>query len=238
MDMPGLDLRRLAFFGGTFDPPHRGHLAVARAAQRALHLDSILFAPVGVQPLKPQGSTASFDDRVNMTRLAIEGDPTFLVSLADAPSGDGKPNYTIETLTSIRADLPFEAELYCLMGADSFLGLRRWFRGAEIPFAAPIIVASRPGQSLQELAEVLPAGLSICSEPEPIAEIADADLRVYTLRNAAGATTPFYVLPGLHIDISASAIRDQIRADGKPTAHENLLPDAVSSYIAARNLYR
>jgi nicotinate-nucleotide adenylyltransferase len=239
MDLPGLDLRRLAFFGGTFDPPHRGHLTVARAAQRALRLDAVLFAPVGAQPLKPQGSTASYDDRVTMTRLALEGDPTFLVSLADAPSISGKPNYSIDTLTRIRADLPFDAELYCLMGADSFLGLRRWHRGAEIPFVAPLIVASRPGQSLDDLASVLPAGLTISDQPAPIAEPTTDELLVYTLRNAAGLTTPFFLLPGLHIDISASAIRRQIQAAESDTpAGLSVLPDAVSAYIAARCLYR
>jgi len=77
--------RRVAFFGGSFDPPHFGHLAVARAARAALELDAVLFAPVGVQPLKPSGSTASFEDRVAMTRLAIAGEERFEVSLADAP---------------------------------------------------------------------------------------------------------------------------------------------------------
>ena len=61
--------KRVAFFGGSFDPPHFGHLAVARAARAALELDCVLFSPVGVQPLKPSGSTASFEDRVDMPRL-------------------------------------------------------------------------------------------------------------------------------------------------------------------------
>lgn len=249
MDMPGLDLRRLAFFGGTFDPPHRGHLAIARAAQRALSLDAVLFAPVGAQPLKPHGSTASFDDRVAMTRLALAGDPTFLVSLADAPSPTSAPNYTIDTLAAIRADLPFDAELYCLMGADSFLGLRRWHRGAEIPFVAPLIVASRPGQSLDDLTAVLPAGLTISGNVEPSSDPAgDQLVRIYTLRNIAGVTTPFFLLPELNIEISASAIRAQIRSDSSASQSgqnqslsgeiERLLPDAVASYIAARGLYR
>lgn len=238
MDLPGLDCRRIAYFGGTFDPPHRGHLAVARAAQRALHLDAVLFAPVGAQPLKPLGSTASFDDRVTMTRLAIEGDPTFTVSLADAPSPTGAPNYTIDALTALRAKLPADAELYCLMGADSFVGLRRWHHGAEIPFVAPLIVASRPGQPLEEIAEILPAGLSIDSNSQLASQFPDDELRIYTLRNATGATKPFFLLPGVHVDISATEIREQVRAaaDKNPTGR-NLLPDAVYAYIAARSLY-
>ena len=69
--------KRVAFFGGSFDPPHLGHLAVARAARAALELDTVLFAPVGAQPLKPQGSSAGFEHRLEMTRLAIASEPAF-----------------------------------------------------------------------------------------------------------------------------------------------------------------
>src|SRR5271165_2530660 len=143
--------RRVAFFGGSFDPPHLGHLAVARVARSALRLDTVLFAPVGMQPLKPRGSTAPFEDRVAMTGLAIAGEPRFALTRIDAPNGAGLPNYTLETLEQLHAELP-DAELFCLMGADSFVSLKRWHGAAEVPFAASLIVASRPGQSLDDLA--------------------------------------------------------------------------------------
>src|SRR3974390_698141 len=101
--------RRIAFFGGSFDPPHRGHIGIARAAQYALDLDTVLFAPVGVQPLKPLGSTASFEDRVAMTALAIQGLPQFTISFADAPDPAGTPNYTIDTLVRLREQYPAAA---------------------------------------------------------------------------------------------------------------------------------
>src|ERR1700675_1995993 len=126
---------RVAFFGGSFDPPHLGHLAIARAARDALHLDRVLFAPVGAQPLKPLGPTVSFDDRVAMTQLAIAGEPAFELSRIDAPNPEGQPNYTLETLRTIRQELGPHADLFCLMGADSFVSLRRWHGAAEIPFA-------------------------------------------------------------------------------------------------------
>ncbi len=129
---------RVAFFGGTFDPPHLGHLGVARAAREALGLDLVLFAPVGAQPLKPQGTAAAFEDRLAMTRLAIASDPTFALSLADAPQPSGAPNYTFETLLALRAQLPPPSALFCLMGADSFASFSRWHRAAEIPFVAPL----------------------------------------------------------------------------------------------------
>lgn len=240
--------RRVAFFGGSFDPPHLGHLAVARAARAALALDTVLFAPAGAQPLKPQGSIASFEDRVAMTRLAIAGEPGFAVSLLDAPkpatAPNCTPNYTIDTLLRLRAELALDGKLFCLVGADSFLSLRRWQRSAEIPFAASLIVASRPGQPLEDLRAALPEGLTI--EPEPLESALEPQsredsyhLRCYRLRNPAADTAQLYLLPGLHVDISASQLREQIQGtspSGSPGP--KLLSAAVRDYIAAHRLYR
>jgi len=222
---------RIAFFGGSFDPPHFGHLAVARAARAALALDRILFAPVGHQPLKPAGSSASFEDRVAMTRLAIEDEPAFSLSLADAPGPH--PNYTIDTLAQLAHEHP-HAELFCLLGADSFLGLPRWHRGAELPFAAPLIVAARPGESLADLASILPDDLELASPPTPVSAPRGIHLQRATLQNAAGLTAPLYLLPDLHVELSATDLRAQLADPG----HHPGLPDPVFSYIAAHDLYR
>jgi nicotinate-nucleotide adenylyltransferase len=230
---------RAAFFGGSFAPPHLGHLAVARAAREALGLDTVLFAPVGAQPLKPQGAMACFVDRLAMTRLAIAQEPGFDLSLADAPQPPGAPNYTLETLLRLRGELPGGSSLFCLMGADSFAGLKRWHRAAEIPFAAPLIVASRPGQRLDDLRDALPEGLSIEAAPEAAIIKSRVEVRCYTLRNADGESVPFYLLPGLEIEISASEIRAQIRgAAGSFKPEQALLSASVLDYIRAHGLYR
>lgn len=233
--------RRVGFFGGSFDPPHLGHLAVARAARDALRLGRVLFAPVGAQPLKPHGSTASFADRVAMTELAIGGEPGFEISLVDAPNSDSTPNYTLETLRTLRAGLPPGGYLFCLMGADSFVSLSRWHGAAEIPFVASLIVASRPGQQLDDLTRFLPQGLALESAPSaPSASAAaQVELCTYLLRNPAGQTAPFYLLPGLDIEISASDIRAQVRSSAQnPAAAGALLPAPVADYIRAHALYR
>ena len=235
MDLQPIGRPRVAFFGGSFDPPHLGHLEVARAAQAALGLDTILFAPVGEQPLKPQGSPAAFAHRLAMTRLAIAGDPAFAVSLADAPKPSGIPNYTFDTLLALRAQLPPDGVLFCLMGADAFAGLRRWHRAAEIPFVAPLIVASRPGEQLDDLKAFLPDGLTIEAVPGTDSVVSQIDLRRYTLRDPSGRQSPFYLLPGLDIDISASEIRDHIRAQIPQPAQ---LPATVFEYVRAHHLYR
>ncbi len=243
---------RIAFFGGSFDPPHLGHLAVARAAREALGLETVLFAPVGAQPLKPVGSTASFNDRVAMTELAIADESGFAISLADAPKPSGGPNYTVETLQQFRNALPANDELYCLMGADSFVGLRLWHRAAEIPFVAPLIVASRPGQSLSDLKALLPVGLVM--EPsedkgavDDVASRFNVAVRCYSLQGQTGTVTgqrtSFYLLPGLNVEISASRIREMARArsgsiEGSEAAGHALLPEAVFDYIRSHSLYR
>jgi nicotinate-nucleotide adenylyltransferase len=251
ISQPPTSLLRVAFFGGSFDPPHLGHLAVARAAQAALGLDSVLFAPVGVQPLKPQGSTAGFQDRLAMTRLAIADQPGFSVSVADSPRSSGAPNYTLETLLSLRAELPAQSALFCLMGADSFAGLRRWHRSAEIPFVAPLIVASRPGESLSDLEGSLPEGLTLAGQSlgPSIGQVESVEkeqieLHRYILRNSSGELAPLYLLPGLEIEISASEIREQVRSreQARPEAGDRLqrrelLPSPVSAYISAHGLY-
>src|SRR5579875_2639675 len=217
---------RVAFFGGSFDPPHMGHLAVARAAREALDLDAVLFAPVGLQPLKPRGATAGFEDRLRMTQLAVAGEPGFEVSLIDAPRPGDAPNYTLESIQRLRSGLPAAAELFCLMGADSFFALRSWRRAAEIPFAAALIVASRPGRPLRDLEAALPAGLTLAGCQA--CPKGGHDLRRCYLSDAAGRRAPLYLLPSLHVEISASEIRSQL---GGPLATD-LLPPAVRDYIA------
>jgi nicotinate-nucleotide adenylyltransferase len=244
MGMPIFSSGRVAFFGGSFDPPHLGHLAVARAAQAALGLDSVLFAPVGAQPLKPAGSTADFADRLAMTQLSIAGETGFAISLADAPKPQGEPNYTLETLVKLRAELPAESTLFFLMGADSFAGLKRWHRAAEIPFVTPLIVASRPGERWDDLEKALPEGLSMEAEQEEGWTALGVEVRLYELKNEADERTQLYLLPGLEIEISASEIREQVAghrlagtANGGRMQERELLSAHVAEYIRAHGLY-
>jgi len=228
----------------------QGHLAVARAAKAALCLDEVLFAPVGAQPLKPNGSTAGFADRLEMTRLAIGDEPGFGLSGIDAPKPNGAPNYTIDALLLLRDQLRDGATLFCLMGADSFFGLRHWHRGAEIPFVSPLIVAARPGQPLDDVKAALPEGTRL--EVSALSKRADAaehgacgKLRTFLIRNVRGQASPFFLLPELHVDISASAIREAVRdkqgVAARPLREEAeetaLVSPAVMRYIRAHKLY-
>src|SRR3978361_2006331 len=107
---------RIGYFGGTFDPPHRAHLRVARAAADAFALDRVLLAPTGVQPLKAEPAKASFEDRLAMTRLLCAEAPRLQASAIDGPLPDGSPNYTVDALSRLREQQP-DAELFVLAGA-------------------------------------------------------------------------------------------------------------------------
>jgi nicotinate-nucleotide adenylyltransferase len=216
---------RVAFFGGSFDPPHLGHIAIARAAQQSLALDQVLFAPVGLQPHKPDGPTASFEDRLAMTRLAIHGEPHFELSLADAPSGS--PNYTIGTLESLRFTLPPATQLYLLLGADSFRNLARWRRAPEIPFTANLVIASRPGEDI--------TGPSI-HLPEDVALSPTSNPNHFLLRNPAGHTATLDLLPNLYYEISATQLRHQIQHSSEQSTTPLIAP-AVLNYIHQHHLY-
>jgi nicotinate-nucleotide adenylyltransferase len=231
------DERRVAYFGGSFDPPHLGHLGIARAAQQALSLDRVLFAPVGLQPLKPDGPSATFEDRVTMTRLAIAGEPAFQLSLADTPHTTSfSPNYTIDTLMKLRQSLAPGGELFLLLGADSFRTLPRWHRAVEIPFAATLIVASRPNEDLTDLSADLPSGITLSETPIPTPE-QTATVIAFHLQNAGGDRASLYVLPNLYYDISATQLRDQIHLSHQASAEATLIPPAVLEYIRRHHLY-
>ena len=121
------------------------------------------------------------------------------------------PNYTLETLDALRAEFKPETALYCLMGADSFFGLRHWHRAAEIPYAASLIVASRPGQPLDGLKAALPEGLTLEPLPAGDRRAAGIEVRAFHVVNPAGERAPFYLLPGLDVEISATEVREAIR---------------------------
>jgi nicotinate-nucleotide adenylyltransferase len=175
---------RVALFGGTFDPPHRGHLAIAGAAADAFRLDRVLFAPAGRQPLKAKGGASPFEDRVAMVKLACEADARFQVSLVDAPHEDGHPNYTVDALAALRQRMS-EDRLFSLAGVDSFLTMRQWREPERLLELAEWIVVSRPGFSLSELDQ-----LKLTPEQR---------VRVH-------------VIEGVHEDVSATNLRVRLEA--------------------------
>ena len=134
--------RRVGLFGGTFDPPHFGHLALAEWARMELGLDEVWFVPAGEPPHKPRARRSATAHRVAMTRLAVRGNPAFSVSTLE--SRRRGPSYTADTVRRVAAAHP-RARIHLLMGADMFATFDSWREPEAIASRAVLVVASRPG---------------------------------------------------------------------------------------------
>lgn len=130
---------RVGVFGGTFDPVHVGHLAIALAALESAKLDRILFVPARRSPLKERDPLASTDDRYEMLRAATRGEPRFAVSRVELER-EG-PSYTVDTLEA----LAHEGELFLILGSDALADLAKWRSPDRIRALATLLVARRPG---------------------------------------------------------------------------------------------
>ena len=130
---------RIGVFGGTFDPVHVGHLAIALAALESVPLDRVLFVPVRRSPLKDRDPLASTADRVAMLETAIASEPRFALSRAELER-EGV-SYTVDTLEQLRS----QGELFLILGSDALADLARWRAPDRIRELATIIVAARPG---------------------------------------------------------------------------------------------
>ena len=209
---------RIALFGGTFDPPHRGHLAIAAAAADAFALDRVLFAPVGRQPLKAKHRASPFPERLAMAALACAADPRFELSTIDTPREDGAPNYTVDALATLRIAFPHD-RLFNLVGADSFLHMRQWREPDRLLELAEWIVVSRPGFSFNRREG--PGG------PEGSGSFDHMGLT--PVQRAR-----IHMLAGVEEDIAATNLRERLEAGADCIS---LLPQAVCEYIASHRLY-
>jgi len=203
---------RIGLFGGTFDPPHLGHLVLAEWARVRLRLDRVVFMPAGTPPHKLGRRLSPAAHRLAMTRLAVRGNPAFSVS--DFEARHAGPSFTVDTLRHLRAREP-RARLFLLMGGDSLADFPGWHAPAEIARLATLVVATRPGPATTAGGSRAHAGRRLPRQASPRA-------RVVLLDNPA-------------LDISSSALRARARA-GRPLRY--LVPDAVAVYVARHRLYR
>ena len=133
---------RLGLFGGTFDPIHNAHLAVAREAADAFSLGQVWFIPNAIPPHKATGTQASWADRFTMVDLACAADPRFRASRLEEAN---RKSYTIHTLETVRSRLAAEDTICFLIGADAFAEIDIWYRKEEVFAMTDFIVVSRPG---------------------------------------------------------------------------------------------
>src|SRR5271166_4048123 len=231
----------IGLFGGTFDPIHRGHLALARAARERCNLSRILFVPADVPPHKQLQPLSAFAHRYAMIALATAQEKDFVPSLLEAPedvdSGSAskekvraaKPNYTIETVKRLKQTFKKADRLFLLIGIDAFEDIAKWHQAEALFRECEFVVASRPGYSLADVANALPASL------RPRQEVT----RPFQKQAASGDLVlkgvTIHMLDEVYQPISSTTIR-QAAAAGKPLGR--FVDPAVGDYIKKVGLYK
>jgi len=238
----GLELMNIGLFGGTFDPIHLGHTALAGAALERFSLGRVYFAPVNIPPHKQKQGLACYLDRYAMVALATREEKAFVPSLLEAPpvaavadkKGQvnlSKPaaNYSIDTIRRLKLALKKSDRIFFLMGIDAFNEIATWHEAEALFQECEFIVASRPRYSLADLANALPEKL----RPKP------AVTKPFARQPASGDLVlpgvTVHVLEGLEKNISATAIREAVAAQRPLT---RFVDPAVAEYIKKVGLYR
>jgi nicotinate-nucleotide adenylyltransferase len=227
----------IGLFGGTFDPIHRGHLVLARAALERYALNRIYFVPAHVPPHKQQQPLSPFLHRYAMLVLATAEEKAFMPSLLEAPDESlagkpasmAKPNYTIDTVRRLKQSLKSSDKVFLLIGIDAFAEIAQWHQAEALFQECEFIVASRPGYWLADVANFLPESL----RPKP--EVT----RPFHKQPATGDLmlkgVALHLLDKVHQPVSATAIREAVAA-GKPLGR--LVDAPVAEYIRKTGLYK
>ncbi len=207
--MGTLPHRRIGLLGGSFDPPHAGHLHVARAARGRFGLDRVVFVPAAEPPHKPGRQLASGADRLALLRLLVAGEPGCEVS--DLELVRGGRSFTIDTVRALPAALgePADCEIYLLIGSDNLAGLPQWREArALLERVQPVVVrrAGALGDEIAALAGALPEELLRKLERGAL-DLPPVEISSTELREA---------LPGAEVDarLLTPALLEYIRAHG------------------------
>lgn len=223
----------IALFGGTFDPIHRGHVNVARAAAKAFALKQVWFIPADIPPHKQKSPITSFYHRYAMVSLALAGEKDMIPSLVEAPDPDAKaerkPSYSLETVRRVKKSLGKSDHLYFLIGMDAFKDIAKWYKAEELLAECDFIVAARPGFSLADVASSLPQKL----RPAPNVTKLFRKQKIDGPLVLPGVT--LQMLPETHENVSATQIRAAAEKGG---ALKRLVPEAVADYIVKEKLYK
>ena len=172
---------KFGVFGGTFDPPHTGHIELARRVQQQLGLDEVIFVPVNRNPLKP-GKSSPAKDRLRMVELAIEDEPDFSVS--DIETTRGGPSYAIDTLEELRLVQP--GDYWFILGADTLRDFERWKEPEKLVNLCRLAVVAREGSRIEDVLRNIRHEFSFVIDvvPMSLVPISSSKIREDVVRDA------------------------------------------------------
>jgi nicotinate-nucleotide adenylyltransferase len=214
--------KRIALFGGTFDPIHNGHLKAAEGVQEFFAFDRILFIPSYIPPHKESEDVASAEHRLKMVELALSLHERFFPSSVEIDAMG--TSYSIVTLNKIKDIFP-QTEIFFLLGVDAFLEIETWKDYEDVLEQCSFIVMSRPGYYLHDAKKTLTdkydRRMVEVSGPVPKDNEGDFSHKIYLC--------PIHTL-----DISSSEVRERVGAN---QSIRGLVPENVENYIKERHLY-
>ena len=218
--------KRIAIYGGTFDPVHLGHLQVARSVSEIFAIDQFLFVPARIAPHKADREVSSGFHRYAMLALATQNDPRLCISTYELEGRERQ--YTVETLDHFRSQTSELADLFFVMGFDSWSEITTWRDWERLRTLADLIVVTRPGFefSVEEVGSDVAASI--------------VDVRGRNKEAAASAeqnSKKIFITDAVRLDISATAVRQAARA-GQREELEKLVSREVAEYIRKYRLYR
>jgi nicotinate-nucleotide adenylyltransferase len=225
----------IGLFGGSFDPIHRGHAALALAAAERFSLRQVLFVPANLPPHKQKHPVIAFVHRYAMVVLATQDDKRWVPSLLEAgpavPGGGVAPaaNYSIDTVRRVKQTLKKADRLFFLVGMDAFKDIAKWHQAQALLAECEFVVASRPGFSLRDVAESLPEPL------RPPAAVTKPFHRQVATGDLVLPGVTLHLLEGVQQNVSATTIREAA-AQGKPLGR--WLDARVAEYVRKMGLYR
>ncbi|MFQ5742961.1 MAG: nicotinate-nucleotide adenylyltransferase [Acidobacteriota bacterium] len=229
--------KRIGIFGGTFDPPHLGHLILAEEIREDFRLQEVYFMPCHEPPHKSRIDLTEAKHRFAMVVAATLHNPDFIASPIEV-SRPGK-SYSIDTLRALRQELGPETEMLFVSGLDSFLEIETWKDFEDLLNLCHTIVVSRPGHGFDEIPKRLPGWIvdrlvdlrsgneNPCSYLNSRSKTEVEDSKSQRLR--------IFLSDAVHVDISSTGIRERIR-EGRSIRYS--VPVEVQRYIEANGLYR
>ena len=213
---------RIGLYGGTFNPIHHGHLRAAKEIAEGVPLDRVTFIPAAEPPHKSDEHLAPAEDRLNMIRLAVKGEPRLAAS--DVEIRRSGKSYSVDTLRQLRAEEGSGSAFYLILGMDAFEEIATWKDYESLFRLCHIIVTSRPGTKRRPLRELIPEGVLRRLAPTPGEE---------AFTSTSGMTVTYCeVTP---VDVSSTRIREAVR---RGASIREWVPDAVREYIETKRLYR